>query len=459
MKESCIIAVWLCCLAGSVWGQAEDGQPFFEKARKKHYDPRSAGLTGFKVSLVLKKCTEPQMKDLAEEVRVDYSWVEPDKESFAARDVDEKFREPLGRLCKGMWKDLTGTFAFDLLEGAKKLQYSIKRGDPWLIGFNGPNDMVVTVFDPTTLALESFERVIDKQQGGDVDRYGFQEKDGLLRIAWREVRVVRTRIKKFKAVYGDFENHDSFQLPTTATFTDAGGSTFSFELAYDEVERRSEKVTDFTEREVRDAVHLFKKSWKKWSPQEKVLQIRKLARYAHDKVSAALSKQGLKDKDHGVRMEALKQLGELGRKNVVGDLMRLYKATEAYEKTGDEEKKKRDRSLHLGAIAALGKIGDPRPIPLFAEGWGNLPEPKEGESTNDLDYGPAKAKVTALGRIRHRDSVDTVLKIWGVGGLHVGVLVREITGSLRQLTGQDFDKDIYAWKNWWNKNKGSFRFR
>ncbi|MHC4600918.1 MAG: HEAT repeat domain-containing protein, partial [Planctomycetota bacterium] len=297
-------------------------------------------------------------------------------------------------------------------------------------------------------------------QTGDVLRYGFQEKDGLLRIAWREVRQAKVRKRPRKITYGEFKDQDSFFLPTVATFTDPEGGTIAFRLAYDEVERRTERVGDFTEKEVRAAIRAFKKGWRKWDGERRVLELRKLARYDHKLVSAVIAKEGLKDKDHAVRKEAVKRLGALGRKNATPDLIRLYKATATFEivkKEQKDRKKMLDREIHLEVIEALGKIGDPRAIPLFAEGWGNMPEPSK--TSFEIDYLPARKKLNALGRIRHKESVETVLDVWAKGGLHVGTLITEITGSLRKLTGQDFDKDMYAWKNWWNKNKATFRFK
>ncbi|MHC4601552.1 MAG: hypothetical protein ACYS47_21365, partial [Planctomycetota bacterium] len=153
MREIWIAIVLLAGLANVGWGQAEDGAPFFEKVRKKHYDPRADGLAAFKAVLTLKEASDPELKELRDELRIHYSWREPDKEGFAVQGVDEARREPLRQTCQGLWKDLTGTFVFDLLKKAKKLQYSIKRGDAWLVGFNSPEDMCAATFDQTSLVL------------------------------------------------------------------------------------------------------------------------------------------------------------------------------------------------------------------------------------------------------------------------------------------------------------------
>jgi hypothetical protein len=140
----------------------------------------------------------------------------------------------------------------------------------------------------------------------------------------------------------------------------------------------------------------------------------------------------------------------------------VYQATEPFGRVRNirhEKERRVERDLHVEAIRALGKIGDPKPVPLFAADWGSLPGPRPGEETTaDLDYGAARAKVAALGRIRHKSSVDALLDIWGVGGMHVGVLMGTIKQALRDLLDLDLGHDVLAWKSWWRKNKSGFRF-
>jgi hypothetical protein len=69
-----------------------------------------------------------------------------------------------------------------------------------------------------------------------------------------------------------------------------------------------------------------------------------------------------------------------------------------------------------------------------------------------------KARIEALGNIRHTDSIQSLIDFmvrWGRGARSFR---RPLQESLKKLTGQDFGRNTNAWKSWWDRNKRHFRF-
>ncbi len=96
---------------------------------------------------------------------------------------------------------------------------------------------------------------------------------------------------------------------------------------------------------------------------------------------------------------------------------------------------------------ALGQKGDRKALRYL----------KEGLTTDKARDPVVRARVAALGKIRHKDSVDILMDFWVKGKARQRhPYATEISMSLAVLTGQQFRRDE-EWRAWWNDNKNSFK--
>jgi HEAT repeat protein len=104
-------------------------------------------------------------------------------------------------------------------------------------------------------------------------------------------------------------------------------------------------------------------------------------------------------------------------------------------------------------IWALGQIGDPRAIPHLAKGWWSQ---KEKASA----YAAARFKIDALGNIKDKRCIDAILDLfYAVPDGDLAPVGKNILNSLIKLTGQNLGISKRAWKDWWKKNRATFKFK
>ncbi|MHC5080247.1 MAG: HEAT repeat domain-containing protein, partial [Planctomycetota bacterium] len=357
--------------------------------------------------------------------------------------VPASHQEILKKLCPDLWRDMTGTYVFDILAGAKRFGMERTEGRVHLVGNHEPVGRFAVVFQDPSKQLDSFLTIKDGKVTGDKSVFGFRMKKGIFYGAWRE--VFEKGVKKRKLSYETYKTIEGFELPTRVTLADEKGTSFTFDVRYEEIKNRSAPKKELTLAEIKKAVAAFKRDWRKWGFLEKTERMKELARIDHDLVSDAIAKAGLKDADPGVRKCAAECLGKLGRRNVT---IRLVKAMKPNEK---------HKAAYIAIVNALGKIGDPRAIRPLKDGFGQIPEPKK--SSLEIDYSPQKARIAALAAIRTNDSVEAVLDIWNEAGIHAIPLIQDLQAALRSLTEQSFGHDKEAWKSWWRKNKATFRVK
>jgi hypothetical protein len=171
-----------------------------------------------------------------------------------------------------------------------------------------------------------------------------------------------------------------------------------------------------------------------------------IAQNNDDKVSAAIAKYGLADKDSSVQLEALKVLGTMGRKNVTPQVIAFFQTCD------------KNIEMYIAAAEALGKLNDPRAVdPLSKAFWSRDFDSLSDEARN--------AKAEALGNIRHVSSVEALMDLLiatggrkGGGGNARGQTVGRVVASLQKLTGQKIGRERDAWRDWWKDNKATFKF-
>lgn len=103
---------------------------------------------------------------------------------------------------------------------------------------------------------------------------------------------------------------------------------------------------------------------------------------------------------------------------------------------------------------ALGQKADKKCLKILTDGL---------IGTSQLANEVLKAKVSALGRIRHKDAVEAIIdftKTTVAGGRARGGLrnmMKEAERSLVLLTGADVGSKTSDWQEWWYDSKGSFK--
>jgi HEAT repeat protein len=114
----------------------------------------------------------------------------------------------------------------------------------------------------------------------------------------------------------------------------------------------------------------------------------------------------------------------------------------------DASERYRDEPDDLVAVVvALGELGDPRAVRVLSRTWW-MPSDRE----------VVEAKIEALGRIRHRDSVEALIELLTLtGGDPLEAYDGRILFALCSLTGEEFGRDAMVWKNWWVRNHRTFR--
>jgi hypothetical protein len=438
--------LWSACVAVVLlWGgdpaQGQDPVSFLLQARKKHYDPRAGGLKGYRATFTLRESKNPRFDAHKGSLKFTSAWSAPDSETLDMKDVPEPLRGPLEKLCQGLWPDITGTHVFDDLRTSGNLGLSKAFGNVIVRGIHPKHGNFIVLFREPSFMLSRFELVRNKRGTGDMSYYGFQEREQLLHIMWREDSLKEKRQRKI--TYSEFRKLEKFDFPTVVAVEDGGGRTSTFEVRYDEIETRPLQVSLA---EVKKAVSAFKKGWRKWSEKEKTAQIEKLAELPHDLASSTVAKYGLSDKSEVVRKETAVSLGEMGRKNVVPGLIRALRPNE------------RNLEVSLALFRALGKIGDPKAVPVLVKDLGPTdPYRRIYMGKDEAVVALGRARVEALGDIRSKSSVDALLKVWQKTG-HLGGYVNEIIAALRKLTGQNYGPLLEKWKEWWAASRAGFRF-
>jgi hypothetical protein len=438
-----ILAVVFLLFAASLAQAAEpDAAAFVAEAKKLFYAPPQTPLKSFSGDISLRHSPDPKTMAVRDKVRFGYSWNAPDREDFAWLEVPKLFQGPLRLVVGGLWRDLSGVLVFDWLEGAGDLTCASKDGVTVLRGTHKETGKFQAHFDEKSKRLLKMGVEGKGRLRGLEFRYTFatKKKDDRSYLVLGGKDVLRNGTLQMKFVYEAVLTVSGFWFPTVFTVRGKDGRVNSFNVRYATVNGKPARMEAVSTDDVKAAVAAFKKNWRKWDELEKTAQMRKLAKFGHDLASSAIAKYGLRDRDPAVRREAAVNLGEMGRRNVTGDLIAVMKPNEKYIET------------YKAVIHALGRIGDPRAIGVLSKDWWN-----QGE--RGTAYDAARAKIDALGLIRDKRSVDAIIDVFYIAPDHaLGPVANNIVRSLSKLTGQNFGRNRRAWKDWWKKNRASHRF-
>jgi HEAT repeat protein len=207
----------------------------------------------------------------------------------------------------------------------------------------------------------------------------------------------------------------------------SGGTvTRPFEVPSEEIK--------LSEEEVKKLVEDFKLELKNPDSMARVDAVRQVGRIRHTDIAKAIAK-ALTDKDPAVRKTAAEALAYQADKATMKALC----------KTLPLNKGKPD--VQAAILKALGAIGDWRALPAVTK---DLMRPGQPEVT--------KARIVALGNIRHRDSIQNLIDFMQRWGRAMRDYAKPLQESLKKLTGKDFGRNRNAWKAWWDRSKKTWRF-
>ncbi len=402
-------------------------------AHAKHADLTAKGLTSFRAWISVRRSDDENVSKVKESLRLFYAFTAPDKEEFDFDQTPETARKPLQDALSGVWREMTGALWFGAFEGAEDLAFEAGGPPRTLGGTSKANGAFHATFDEASGRLASARIAPDT-----VTRtWTCVESDQGLRVKRRDLSLQGNR-----AVSIDFDVWRSvrgFALPTVLKF-DALGKKTEFLVEYQRIDDAPALAEEWDPALVKARVEEAEKGWKGWTDAQKVERLLDLAEIQHDLASAAIARLGLKDASLEVRERAAEALGVMKRANVVPALLAAMPANE------------KEIRVYLRVIAALGEIGDPRAVDALSKDWWNQRVPEYAVVA-------AKAKIRALGRIRHATAVDALLDTFTLASDDKISLFRgDIVESLTKLARQTFLFDRKAWNDWWKKNRSTFRF-
>ncbi|PCJ54142.1 MAG: hypothetical protein COA70_05765 [Planctomycetota bacterium] len=191
--------------------------------------------------------------------------------------------------------------------------------------------------------------------------------------------------------------------------------------------------------------------------------------------AAAAIKQALKGKDDAVIVATLETVGLIPSKLVTKETAKALKSkSQDVVLAGlqalryNTDKSSLDLLLKAKAYKQITK--DPKAAEAYAYALGQKADKKclkiltDGlVGTSSLSSEVLKAKVSAIGRIRHKDAVEAIIdftKTTGRGGRARGGvrnMMKEAERSLMVLTGADVGSSTADWQEWWYDSKGSFK--
>ncbi len=188
--------------------------------------------------------------------------------------------------------------------------------------------------------------------------------------------------------------------------------------------------------------------------------------------AAATIKEVLKSKDYVAIASTIEEMGMIEGKAVVKAVAAGLKSKDKLVKTAairalrynpdagavsELLKRKKDKSiiddpeLAVEYYYALGQAGDRKAIDVIAD---DLFSGAKGDKV-------ARARIAALGHIRHKDSVDELMGYMvSSGGRRGGGGPRyqqDVRLALIILTGEDYGTSSTDWLKWWGDNKSKLK--
>jgi len=421
-------------LAAATHAPAGDAEPvtLLAAVHAKHADLMAKGLSSYSAHITLRRADDDNVAAIKDQASFTYTFTGPDQEEFDFKDTVDAVRKPFREVFGGQWREVTGALWFAAFETAENL--AIEPG-------NSP--MVVS---GTSKVAGAFKASIDKaalrlDQAVIAEKFTFAwtsvESDQGWRVRRRDV-MVGDKLA-YITTFDGLRDVGGYALPTVVKFK-ADGKWTEFAVEYTEINGKSAAASPFDPAIVKAKVEEFEKGWRTFSDDQKVDRLRELSELDHDLASAAIAKLALKDSSASVREQAAEALGWMKRTNVVPALLASLAANE------------KEIRVYLRIVEALGEIGDPRAVDALSKDWWNQRVPEYGVVA-------AKAKIHALGKIRHVSAVDALLDTFTLASDDkINQFRPDIVASLTKLTGQNFNYDRKAWGDWWKKARPGYRF-
>jgi HEAT repeats len=433
MRVAVVVVLGLAVFAAPAAHGEEDPGAYLTDARGRHVDHVAGGLSSFAARIVLRRSADANLNNYKEFAHFGYRWSAPESESFDFTETHEALHKPLREVLGGIWRDLTGALWFDVL--AKLEELRMKEGESFTLvgGKLAEVGGIVATFENGPRALFEMEFVKSKAKM----TYGYEAGKAGLAVSSREISVGETRHVRIE--YRVFRKVSGFLLPTVLGLTSKQNVT-EYGIEYRTVNGNVAVIEALSEDEVKELVAAFEKGWKELDADGKVEALRRFAETESDLVSTTIARLGLRDRTPAVRAAAAEALGVMKRANVVPALLVAMKKNE------------QEQEVYQRLIQSLGEIGDPRAVPALSKGWWN-------QRTGERGVTMARAKIRALGNIRHRESVDALVDaFYMTKDETIAQLAADLILAMQKLTGQDFGGDRKAWKDWWKRNRSSHRF-
>ncbi|MFH1227982.1 MAG: HEAT repeat domain-containing protein [Planctomycetota bacterium] len=145
----------------------------------------------------------------------------------------------------------------------------------------------------------------------------------------------------------------------------------------------------------------------------------------------------LQNKDWVVRRRAVMALGYIKDKKAWDILAELFKTEKAYQ-------------VRAQVVAVMGRSGLPEAIPYLKKAL----QPNKGVYEHEfVRYYCARSM--ALG-FKDKSGIDEMI---GLLDADNWIIAEEITGILKELTGQNIGQDKAKWQAWWMANRDKFEFK
>jgi len=420
---------------------AEAALKYLEEAKNAWFSANRSGMKAFTADLKaeaddLDEAGEGRMKKLLTAETV-YAWNEGGEEEIApiqGKNMQGLHKVLLERI-KGMWRGIAGEPFGAAPEGAAA---SLKAGEAETeVAYTRNGVKVKSLkFDPKTklprreestegartIAVDfSFVKVGENQVVSTIRRTVDKENQIADQSSW---------------VFENFREVNGRPLPTSI-LADRNGKPIRIRLTYTTINGSPAQVKEAGKADEKNLASILSKAFGGRDVLEKQAAI-KAAKDVGTETAAGLLSKYIGDPDCGI--EVAKALGSMGKKSAVPPLIAAMEAS------------KKNAGLFEAVCAALGQIGDPRAVkPLANNIWSGV---------TSAGWGPiARARVGALGEIRDKTSVDELIDMlegtrWG----HQEGLRGDVFAALAKLTGQRFRGNYLEAKDWWKKNRETYKF-
>jgi len=187
---------------------------------------------------------------------------------------------------------------------------------------------------------------------------------------------------------------------------------------------------------VAETVERLEKALKSGEKREKTGALDEAGKVLAPEVVKAIAR-GFKDSDPEVKQATIQALRWMDHPDALGTLHRTFKTDRAIKK---------DEELQASLLKAIGQHASVSSIDLLAD-----------DVFGTIEYGPIRARLLGLGRIRSKESVEALIGLLkSTNQRTVDRYSGDFRLSLMVLTGTDQGPNSTAWIRWWNEHRKEF---